>query len=204
MSTINTIIFDLGGVLIDWNPKYLYRKIFRSEIAVNYFLKNITSSDWNEQQDAGRSLEEATDILSKTFPEYTPEIKAFYSKWEEEMLGGPIQGTVDILKTCINHPSYKVLALTNWSAETFPYAQSKFDFLDWFDGILVSGAEKMKKPDPKIYELLLTRYEIDPASSIFIDDSEKNIIGAEACGIKGIHFLNPEQLKDRMMKYKIL
>jgi 2-haloacid dehalogenase len=203
MPQINTIIFDLGGVLIDWNPKYLYRKIFRSEMAVDYFLNNITTPDWNEQQDGGRSLEEATKLLVDQYPEYTTEIEAFYGRWEEEMLGGAIEGTVDVLKSFIDNPDYKVYALTNWSAETFPFARKKFSFLKWFDGILVSGEENMKKPDPDIYDLIIDRFGIDRSRSIFIDDSLRNVNGAEKAGIQSIHFTDPIALKDRLISLNL-
>lgn len=198
MSRINTIIFDLGGVLIDWNPKYLYRKIFRSEIAVDYFLNNITTPHWNEQQDGGRSLEEATKFLINEYPEYSTEIEAFYGRWEEAMLGGAIEGSVEVLKSFIDNPDYKVYALTNWSAETFPYARKKFSFLKWFDGILVSGEENMKKPDPAIYELILSRYDINKDEVLFIDDSLKNVEAAVKTGIKSIHYKNATVLKERL------
>ena len=203
MPQINTIIFDLGGVLIDWNPKYLYRKIFRSEMAVDYFLNNITTPDWNEQQDGGRSLEEATKLLVDQYPEYTTEIEAFYGRWEEEMLGGAIEGTVDVLKSFIDNPDYKVYALTNWSAETFPFARKKFTFLKWFDGILVSGEENMKKPDPDIYDLITDRFGIDRSRSIFIDDSLRNVNGAEKAGIQSIHFTDPITLKDSLISLNL-
>lgn len=203
MPRYKNIIFDLGGVLIDWNPKFLYRKLFRTEHAVNHFLENITTSDWNEEQDGGRSLEVATQLLVSQFPEYTPEIVAFYDRWESEMLGGPIEGTVDILKLFNEHPEYKVVALTNWSAETFPFALSKFDFLHWFEGILVSGEEKMIKPDSRIYQLMLERYDLDASSSVFIDDNLRNVHAAEKEGLKGIHFHNASQLKSSLSQLGI-
>ena len=199
MPHINTIIFDLGGVLIDWNPKHLYRKLFVSEIAVNYFLDHITTHEWNEQQDAGRPLKEATDLLVSEYPEYTPEINAFYGRWEEEMLGDAVHGTVDVLKYYVDNPDFRVIALTNWSAETFPIAQAKFPFLGWFEDILVSGAEKLKKPDPAIYKLMIERFKIDPERSIFIDDSQRNVDGAESVGIKSIHFTDPSSLKSSLI-----
>lgn len=201
---IDTIIFDLGGVLIDWNPKYLYRKLFRTELAVDHFLDNITTHDWNEQQDAGRSLELATKILVEKHPHYQPEIEAFYGRWEEEMLGGPIQGSVDILKKFIDHAEFRVFALTNWSAETFPFAQQKFDFLQWFEGILVSGEEKMKKPDEKIYHLLLERFNIIPERSLFIDDSLRNVQGARNMGINAIQFKDAKELEKTLNTMSLL
>jgi len=191
---IETVIFDLGGVLIDWEPRRLFRKIFESEDKMEFFLNNICTMDWNVQQDAGRSLKEATQILVDQYPKWKNEIEAFYGRWEE-MLGGAIQPTVDILKELVDKKEHRIYALTNWSAETFPVALRDYYFLQYFEGILVSGDEKLIKPDPKIYELILERYSINPATAVFIDDSEKNVKGAEACGIKGIHFKSGKQLK---------
>jgi 2-haloacid dehalogenase len=200
---IDTVIFDLGGVLIDWNPKHLYRKIFEDEKEIDYFLSEICTPEWNEQQDAGRTFKEATEILVAQYPNFEKEIQAFYGRWKE-MLGGVIEETVAILEQIHQNKSHRLVALTNWSAESFPYALENFQFLQLFEGILVSGVEKMKKPDPKIYELILDRYQIDAQKSVFIDDSLRNIKGAETFGIKGIHFQSPEQLKVDLEKLGIL
>lgn len=199
---IDTIIFDLGGVLIDWNPRHLYRKIFDDEAEMEYFLKDITTSDWNEEQDAGRPLAKATEILVDQHPKYKSEIEAFYGRWPE-MLAGPIQGTVDIFKTLKDANTHRIYALTNWSAETFPVAQDRYDFLKWFEGILVSGEEKLKKPDHKIYHLILERYGIKAETAVFIDDNLRNIKASIECGLKGIHFESPEQLRTALMEYGI-
>lgn len=192
---IKNIIFDLGGVLIDWNPKYVYRQIFDTEKEMDWFLENITTHDWNIQQDAGRTLSDATTELLVKHPKWTSEIQAYYGRWEE-MLGGPIAETVELLKHLIGLDKYRILALTNWSSETFPVAIERYgDFLNLFEGILVSGVEKMKKPDHEIYELMLSRYDLVAEESIFIDDSAKNIIGAKECGIHGIICESPAQLK---------
>lgn len=194
---IDTIIFDLGGVLIDWNPRYLYRKIFDDEAKMEDFLANITTHDWNELQDGGRPLAEATEILVTEHPEWEAEIRAFYGRWEE-MLGGPIYGTVELLETLKNSGRYRMLALTNWSAETFPVAKERYDFLGWFEGILVSGEEMLKKPDVRIYQLMIERYQIDPYKTLFIDDSERNLKGASRVGLNTIHFKSPMQLRERL------
>ncbi len=199
---IDTIIFDLGGVLIDWNPRHLYRKIFDDEAKMEHFLKDITTSDWNEEQDAGRPVAEATEILVNQHPEYKKEIEAFYGRWPE-MLGGPIQGTVDIFKALKDAGTHKIVALTNWSAETFPVAQERYEFLTWFEGILVSGEEKLKKPDHKIYHLILDRYGIKAENAVFIDDNLRNIKASIECGLHGIHFESPEQLKKSLLEYGI-
>lgn len=200
---INTIIFDLGAVLIDWNPTYMYRTIFSDEAEMQQFLNNVCTSDWNEEQDAGRSLQEGTELLVKQFPEQEENIRAFYGRWPE-MLGDAIGGTVDIFRQLKEGGKYKIYALTNWSAETFPLAQQRFDFLNWFDGVVVSGAEKMRKPTPAFYQILLDRYQVNPTEALFIDDNYRNILAAEGMGINCIHFLSPEQLKKELADKEIL
>jgi 2-haloacid dehalogenase len=195
--SIEAIIFDLGGVLIDWNPRYVYRKIFKTEEEVEWFLKNVTTPEWNENQDAGYPLHKATEELIAKHPEWEPEIKAYYGRWLE-MLGDAIHETVEILQGLKQSGKYKLYALTNWSGETFPHALARFEFFKLFDGIVVSGDEKMRKPSAEFYKIILDRYHLDPSGTIFIDDSLRNIKGAEAVGITGIHFHNPWQLKEEL------
>lgn len=198
-----TIIFDLGGVLIDWNPKYLYRKIFTDEKEMEDFLENICTPDWNEEQDAGRSLQEATEMLVERHPDHKENITAYYSRWSE-MLGGSIQDTVEIFRELKSAKKYELYALTNWSAETFPIALGEYEFLSWFDGIVVSGTEKIRKPFPEFYKILLDRYEVKADEAIFIDDNKRNIDAAKKVGIDSIHYINPTQLKDELMNRKVL
>ena len=198
MQPIETIVFDLGGVLIDWNPAYLYRKIFDDEAAIYDFLARICTGTWNEQQDAGRPLEEATRILVEQFPEHSTQIQAYYGRWTE-MLGGPIPGTVQLLESLHAQQSHRSYALTNWSAETFPHALERYDFLQRFAGILVSGEEKLIKPDPRIYALLLQRFAIQPETALFIDDNPANVAGAQAAGMQAVRFHSPEQLRSEMV-----
>ncbi|MGZ3944033.1 MAG: HAD family hydrolase [Mucilaginibacter sp.] len=190
---INTIIFDLGAVLIDWNPRYMYRTIFSDEAEMEKFLDEITTSDWNEEQDAGRPLKHGTEILVQQFPEHEENIRAFYSRWHE-MLGEAFHDTVEIFRQLKEGGKYKLYALTNWSAETFPVALRRFEFLNWFDGIVVSGAEKMRKPTPEFYHILLDRYHVKANEALFIDDNYRNILAAEKIGINCIHFTSAEQL----------
>lgn len=201
-SKVETIIFDLGGVLIDWNPLYVYKDLIPDEKERQYFFENICTSEWNEEQDAGRSLQEATDILLARFPEQEENIRAFYGRWVE-MLKGPIDGTVEILKQIKESKKYRLYALTNWSDETFHIALEKYDFLHWFEGILVSGKEKTRKPFPEFYQLLFDRYAIDPTKALFIDDNFRNIEAGKSTGLKTIHFMSPEQLKDELEKLRI-
>jgi 2-haloacid dehalogenase len=191
---IKTVIFDLGGVLIDWNPDYLYKTIFDSEEEMKWFYDNICTPDWNEEQDAGRDLNEGTELLVKKFPEHEHNIRAYYSRWEE-MLNGPIHDTVEIFKELKSSGSYQLLALTNWSHQTFPIALERFDFLHWFDGKVVSGEEKTRKPFLDIYEMVINRYHVDPASAVYIDDNARNLVPARELGMAAIHFKNPAQLK---------
>lgn len=199
---INTLIFDLGGVLIDWNPEYVFREVIPDPERRRFFFENICTHEWNVQQDAGRPLAEATEMLVRQHPEWESEIRDYYGRWEE-MLGGPIYDTVDLLRELRDHNSFRLLALTNWSGETFPVALAKYEFLHWFEGIVVSGDEKTRKPFADIYEILLTRYEVNPAQAIFIDDSSTNVEGAEAVGINGIHFQNTAQLKETLREWGI-
>jgi 2-haloacid dehalogenase len=201
--TIKTIIFDLGGVLIDWNPEYLYLDVFKGDrVKMNTFFEQVCTMDWNENQDAGYPLSQATEDRIGLFPEYETLIKIYYGRWEE-MLGEAIVGSVQILKKLIDEPRFRVVALTNWSAETFPVALKRFDFLHWFEGIVVSGTEKTRKPFPEIYQITLDRFNIAPSETLFIDDNIRNIRGAEALGINGIHFLTPEKLIKDLNNFKI-
>ncbi|WPU94184.1 HAD family phosphatase [Mucilaginibacter sabulilitoris] len=200
---INTIIFDLGAVLIDWNPHYMYRTIFSDEQEMQNFLATVCTSDWNEEQDAGRSLQEGTKLLVAQFPEHEANIRAFYGRWEE-MLGEPFHGTVELFRRLKASGKYKIYALTNWSAETFPVAVKRYEFLNWFDGIVVSGTEKMRKPTPEFYQILLDRYEVNPQEALFIDDNYRNIVAAEKVGIKSIHFTSSEQLEKELGKLELL
>ena len=200
---INTIIFDLGAVLIDWNPRYMYRTIFDDVAEMERFLAGVTTSDWNEEQDAGRPLSEGTEYLVNKHPEHEENIRAFYGRWEE-MLGEAFHEVVEIFRQLKESGKYKIYALTNWSAETFPVALQHFEFLNWFDGIVVSGVEKMRKPTPEFYHILLDRYQVNPTEALFIDDNYRNILAAEKIGIHCIHFTSAEELEKRLEQLHIL
>ena len=201
-SPIDTIVFDLGGVLVDWNPEYLYRKIFPDPEQRAFFLTNICSPEWNAQQDGGRTIAEANALLSRLYPEYHEAIHSFYDRWEE-MFQGSIQGTLDIFHQLIEHPDYRVYALTNWSAETWDRGRKCFPYFDLFDGVLVSGQENRMKPQPEIYRLLLERFQLDPQTLVFFDDNEKNIIAAQQAGWHAFVFQSPEQLKITLQGYGV-
>ena len=198
---INTIVFDFGGVLIDWNPEYLYRKVFHDKNEMHYFLQHVCTRRWNEKQDAGRPLVEATKLLQEEFPTYRAEIAMFYDRWNE-MLGGTIDDNVRLIEPL--KKSYRLYGLTNWSAETLPIAKSLYDFFQYLDGIVVSGEEKLLKPQPEIYRILMNRYQIQPNRSMFIDDNIENIKTAEELGFKAIHYTPKMNLSASLKEYGIL
>lgn len=200
---IDTIVFDLGGVLIDWNPDYLYKKIFSDPAEMQWFYEHVCTPDWNEEQDAGRTLKEATDLLVSQFPEHEENIRHYYGRWTE-MLNGPIQGTVDVFKELKESGRYKIYALTNWSQETFPIALERYDFLHWFDGRLVSGEEMTRKPFADIYQKLIEKFSIDPSKALFTDDNPRNLKPAEAIGMKTIHFKDPVQFRAELVELGLL
>lgn len=187
---IKNIIFDFGGVLMDWDPRYFFKDYFNDDEKMEYFLKNIAQDEWNIEQDRGRSLSDGTEIQVKKFPEWEKEIRAFYDNWTI-MLKSDIPQNVEILRK-LKNTDYHLFGLTNWSAETFPYALENYDFFQIFDGkIVVSGTEKLIKPDPKIWYILLERYNIQAGESVFIDDNPKNIEMAQSLGFETIH-VTPE------------
>lgn len=203
MNKIDTIIFDLGGVLIDWSPEYVYLEVFNGDQKkVDWFLNTICTSDWNIEQDAGRTFHDATELLVKQYPEYENWIRIYYDRWED-MLGGIIPETVALLDNLKRINTHRLYALTNWSAEAFPVALQRFEFLQHFEGIVVSGEEKTRKPFSKIYEITLERYQINPNKSIFIDDNFDNVEAAKKLGINGIHFKSAIKLKEELIKLGI-
>ncbi|HEY0744534.1 MAG TPA: HAD family phosphatase [Chryseosolibacter sp.] len=199
---IETIVFDLGNVLIEWNPRHLYRKILKDEDQITWFLENICTSEWNDQQDAGRTFEEGIRELVQKHPEWEEAITAWGTRWQET-INGSIPGTVEILRTLRDSKKYRLYALTNWSAETFPWALDNFEFLHWFEGIVVSGHEKTRKPYPDFFNILFTRYKINPSTAVFIDDNIKNIKGADEVGLKTILFESPEKLRAQLTQFGV-
>jgi 2-haloacid dehalogenase len=200
---INTIIFDLGNVLVDWNPMHVYRDYFDSVEKRNYFFENICTAEWNEVQDEGRSIVEATQELVAKFPDWEQPIRDYYGRWTE-MLKGPILESVEIFRQLKASGKYKIYALTNWQAGLFDIALVRYNFMHWFDGRVVSGEEKTRKPFPEFYHRLLDRYHLNPAEALFIDDSLRNVKGAETLGITSIHFQSPQQLKEKLKELDIL
>jgi 2-haloacid dehalogenase len=196
--SITTAVFDLGAVLIDWNPRYVFRSMFADEAAMEHFLATVTTPEWNAEQDRGRTLAEATAILVAQHPEHTDLIEAYYGRWDE-MVGEPIAGTVELVKQ-LKATGIRLVALTNWSAETFPRVRHRLGFLDHFEAVLVSGTVGLIKPDPAIYLLLIERHAVDVRHSMFIDDSIRNVEAAAALGFDAVHFRSPGQLAEELRR----
>lgn len=200
-SPINTVVFDLGNVLIDWNPRHLYRKIFADEAEMEYFLTHVCNSEWNEKQDAGRPWVEAVAEAGARFPQYEAAIRAYHERWPET-LNGALEDSVALLKRLKNQ-GVRVLALTNWSNETFHFAEEQFPFLQEFEGIVVSGYEQLIKPDPRIFNLLIERYGLNPAQTVFVDDSPRNVEGARAVGLHAVQFSNAAKLEEALAQLSL-
>jgi 2-haloacid dehalogenase len=196
-------IFDLGGVLLQWDPRHLYRKVFAgNEAAVEDFLANVCTVDWNEAQDAGRSFAAATEALMPVHADKRALIEAWAARFDE-MVPGAIDGTVAVLRD-LKERNVPIYAISNWSSETFPSMLERFEFLTWFRDIVISGSEGVIKPDPRIFRALLERNAIEPASAVFIDDDPRNAAAASALGLHGIHFRGPDDLRRELAAVGIL
>ena len=200
--TVDAVVFDLGGVLVDWNPRYLYRKIFSTEAEVEDFLARVCTAEWNQEQDRGRPWAEAVKLLQAQFPQHADEIAAYHLRWPET-LNGELPESVTLLEQLRSEP-VRLLALTNWSAETFPVARERFAFLQWFEDIIVSGEEKVIKPEAEIFGLLVRRHGLMPERTVFIDDSLRNVEAARALGFRGIHFTGTDSLRNGLQALGLL
>lgn len=193
---IKNIIFDFGGVLLDWNPRYLYKSYFNNDEEMEHFLADICNGEWNIRQDAGRPFAEAVKELQAKFPEYAEAIQMYDDDWEK-MLKCELPESIDLLKE-LKFMGYGIYGLTNWSAEKIGYAFANYSFFSLFDGIVVSGVEKVVKPDRKIYEILLERYSLKPGECVFIDDNQGNVDMAKVLGINAIRFDNIGNVKEHL------
>lgn len=197
------VVFDLGGVLLQWNPRFLYRKLFPGDdAAMERFLAEVCTGEWNERQDAGRPFADAVAELRPNHADKLHLIEAWSTRFSE-MIPGPIEGTVAIAEE-LKQRGVPLYALTNWSSETFPSQRARFAFMSWFDGVVVSGNEGVIKPDSRIFRVLLERYRIAPEEAVFIDDNPRNAEAASALGIHGIHFRSPEHLRAELTKLDLL
>ncbi|MDH3451713.1 MAG: HAD family phosphatase [Gammaproteobacteria bacterium] len=200
---MHTILFDLGNVLIEWDPRRLYRKLFDGdEASMEHFLATVCTPEWNLQMDAGKPFAEAVAELQALHPDRAELIAAWHLRWSET-LGGAIEGSVEIL-AALRARGYRLYALTNWSAETFPVARERFEFLTWFEGIVVSGEVRMTKPDPDIFALALARFELTPSSTLFIDDSSANVATARRLGMHAVQFKDSSQLQAALNGFGLL
>ncbi len=200
---IDTIIFDLGGVLVDWNPEYVYRKVFNNDNEkVHWFLNTVCTSEWNIEQDAGRTIAEALQLKISEFPQYEEWIRLYYSEWHN-MFSGTIDENVTLFKRLKATGKYKIYALTNWSAETWTKALELFPFYNDFDGVVVSGQERTRKPFPEIYTIIFNRFKINPVNTLFIDDNKDNIATAIQLKLNGIHYTSYHQLRKELNSYDV-
>lgn len=203
LTRIRAIIVDFGGVLIDWNPRYLYRKLFPgNEAAMERFLAEIGFTEWNRQQDAGRAFSLAVTELVRQFPSYAHLIQAYDERWEES-IAGPLQGTVDLLLP-LKEAGFELHGLSNWSSEKFQSVRTKYPFFQLFETILLSGDVKLAKPDPRIFRALLERITRPANECLFIDDSEENITAARALGFETIRFESSAQLRNELRQRGVL
>jgi 2-haloacid dehalogenase len=202
-ATIGVLVFDLGGVLIDWNPRYLFRAFFPDDpVGMERFLHEIRFPDWNAELDAGRPFMETLAELQDRFPQYDGLLTAFHQRWEET-LGGPIPSTVALLPP-LKRAGYSLHALSNWSADTFSIARRKYPFLDLFDSILISGDVKIVKPDPRIYQIFLARFNRKAEECLFIDDNKVNTDTARDLGFQVVWLERPEWLQAELRVRKLL
>lgn len=199
---LTTVVFDLGGVLIDWDPRHLYRSLFADDAAMESFLAEVATAEWNAEQDAGRPWSEGVATLVERHPEQRELIEAFHRRWPE-MLAGAIDGTVAILEQ-LRATGVRLFALSNWSTETFPIARQRFSFLAWFDGIVISGDVGAVKPDVRIFDHLVARYAIEPGATVFIDDNAGNVDAASRLGFLAIRFVDPGSLRADLERLGLL
>ena len=196
-------IFDLGGVLIDWNPRHLYRKLFAGdEAGMERFLAETVSVAWNRQMDSGRAFQEAIDELKAEHPDRADMIQAYRDRWLE-MLGEVDVGTAQILRE-LRQCGLRLFALSNWSAETFAIARGRVAELALFDDILISGHARRLKPDPELFEMACRRFGVTPAQAFFVDDIPANVEGARAVGLTSIQFTDSDSLRRALQQLDVL
>lgn len=199
----NVVIFDLGGVLIDWDPRHLYRKLFRGDAAaIEDFLATVCTAEWNRGQDAGRGCADAVRLLQDRHPDRAELIDAYYARFDD-MMAGPISGSVEILAE-LHERGTPLYGLSNFSAETYPLALKRFAFLRLLREVVISGNVKAIKPDPRIYQILLGRCRIDPQRAVFVDDVVANVETARQLGLYGIVFRGADALRRELAELRLL
>ncbi len=198
---VSHVVFDVGGVLLDWDPRYLYRKVFADPAEMEWFLANVCTGAWNTAQDKGRPWPEAEAEAIARHPKYAAQIRAFRARWPE-MIASPIADTVDILEALAAR-GVPLYAITNFAADTFRLAREIYPFFRLFRGIVVSGEIGILKPDAAVFRRLATDFEIDLTDCLFIDDVQKNVDGASAVGMAGVRFETPAQLRADLVAHSI-
>jgi 2-haloacid dehalogenase len=201
-ATIDAVVFDLGGVLLDWDPRHLYRKLFDDEEAMERFLGELCTIEWHAQHDRGVPAEQSCAELAARHPEYAELIHAWHER-TEEMIAGTIDDSVEILRE-LKEAGVRCYALTNMEAETYPLRAERYEFMRWFDGTVVSAHEGVIKPEREIFECLLERYELDPERTLMIDDAQRNVEAAERLGMKAVHFSTPPRLRSVLDGFGLL
>jgi 2-haloacid dehalogenase len=202
MRTIDAVVFDLGGVLIDWDPRYLYRSLFDDPDEMEAFLRDVCSPEWIDATDAGVPMADAVRELAEAHPDDAERILAYHTRWSET-LGDAIAGTVRLLEE-LDATGVRLYALSNWSTETFPIAEERFSFLRSFDGILLSGEARSSKPSPEIFEAFLTRFGLAADACVFVDDNPRNVEAAAALGFDAIRFAKAEELRSELARRALL
>ena len=198
----NAVVFDLGGVLIDWDPRHVYRTLIPDEAEMERFLRDVANSEWNLEHDRGRPFDDGVALLTAAHPEHAELIAAYRDRWSE-MIGGAIEPTVALLDE-LRATGIRLLALTNWSAETWPIGRARFAFLDWFEAIVVSGEERLVKPDPAVFRILVERHGLEPARTIFVDDQARNVEAAAELGFRAIRFTDATELRESLVTLGVL
>lgn len=200
---IGAVIFDIGGVLLDWNPRYLYRRLMDDEEAIERFLSEVCTMEWHEANDLGVPFEVTCAQLAAEYPEHAELVWA-WGRRTEEMVGGPIDGTVAILRELKENGMVRLFALTNMEATTYPVRRERYEFLRWFDGTVVSSSEGVIKPDERIFRVLLERYGLTAASTLMVDDNPRNVAAAAALGMPTVLFESPEGLRRTLEEHGVL
>ncbi len=201
MTTCKAAVFDLGGVLIHWDPRILYRKLLPTEAAVEQFLSMVCTPEWNAQQDSGRPLFDGIAELVARFPDQAVLIEAWRDRVAEMVL--PIRGSVEILRE-LRERDVPLYVLSNWGTDEFEAVRSLFPFLEWFRGILISGSVGLLKPDPQIFALLVQEYQLHPAQVVFIDDHPPNVGAASQLGFQSVLFTSPADLREELVQLGLL
>lgn len=201
-AAIESVVFDIGGVLIDWNPEHLYRKMFDDHAQMAWFLGNVCTSEWNAHQDRGRPFALALADAIARHPTWKPYIDAYWTRWLE-MVSGPLDATVAVLDALRRQP-VRLLGLSNWSAETFPWMRAHYAFLAWFEAIVVSGEEGITKPEPEIFLRMIERHHLEPERTLFIDDNPRNIAAARSLGLQASLFTTADALHAELVARALL